>query len=734
MGRRIAKALALASFAAFALDAESGVLYSGPISGWKPVSGGKVMRFAPPRTSYANGGEIVMDVEVGWRDVVKDRPEYQWSGVLATGTAIDPRGRKVFVLTRNLGTGTQKREMWRFKGIVPEGSTNLTLEVGLKVAKGEIDFGDAHVSLNQCDPAKRIRNFKFNEWQKDPVDLDFVDWYGAQTNEPPRLGGPSFAFFRIDEPGFTFDRFAPDAARLADSFRIRVTPGEVRDFFFGVYAEKDAGGIAATVGEFKTAGFAGLFRRPLGTAPSISRVKNWPMCGDMGTKRTYTVMPDPVLPWSADGENLSAGTTAMAMLQFDVPDGARPGVYAGEVAFLSASGERHSAKVEVEVLPFSLVRPKPDDYETIAHVGMYGDSRETFVRMAKEFKRRGIESLLIPTAYGNGRLKLRKGEDGRLEIESFDRLRDAVAAYRTAGMAGTFFVHLSDKLEIAVAKALGIQVKDATGEQTHMIPEFKTEDFKRHMGEALAAIKAECEGLPLAVLVMDEPNSTNRLPRARYEAARIRESGVKVALYGDMVAYDNIKPDYFISSDTPGTFRLAATLADVAKRPGARHYLYLGSGSYHYAFGSMYAGRFNHGWGDYLAGAIHGHTAWNFLAEKPTDFTGVKHLAGWASLDHFDAGMNVRWTLSYEAVCEGFLDRCYVNTLETHLREKAGSPAAARVAAAFAALKEECAARGNYRDAVTHMGRPVPLSKSVFTNGDMDAIRSRVADLIMELK
>ena len=701
---------AVSSFAAVA-----DVLYSGPLSAWKPVAGGKVMRFVPEPSSYAMGGEVVMDVEVAWRNVVKDRPTYQWSGVIATGTAIDPQGRKVFVITSNIGWGSHEKDTWRFKGFVPEGSTNLTLEVGIKVAKGEMDFGDARVVLNPCDPSKRIRNFKFNEWHKSPVDIDFVNWYDAPTNAPPSLGGRGFAFFRVAEPGFTFDRFPPDAAQLSDTFRIRVTPGEVRDFFFGVYAEKETGALKAA---FK------------GAIPaSLSRVKNWPMCGDMGVKRTYTIMPDPILPWSAGGESLPAGTTAMAMLQFEVPDDARPGVYAGEVAFASATGERHAAKIEVEVLPFRLVRPRPDDYETIAHVGLYADRRDKFIEMAKEFKRRGIESLLMTTAYGNGRLKLRKGADGRMEIASFDRLRDAVAAYRAAGMKGTFFLHLSDKLEAAVAKALGIPLKDANGEQTHMIPEFETEDFKRHMGEALAAIKAECEGLPLAILAMDEPNTTNRLPRARYEAERIRESGTKVALYGDMVAYDAVKPDYIISSDEPGKERLATTLDDVAKRPGARLYLYIGSGSYHYAFGSMYAGRFNHGWGDYLVGAVHGHTAWNFLAEKPTDFSGFRHFSGWATLDHFDADMNLRWTLGYEAICEGFLDRCYINTLETRLAERRGTPAAERVAARFAALKSECATRGRYRDLVRQ-----PSPKPVLTNGDMDDFRSRLADLIMELK
>jgi hypothetical protein len=726
------KLSAFALLAFFCLAGEAAELFKGRISEWKPVAGGKVYRFAPPEASYAEGGELTFEFSVGWSGVVQKRPEYPWSGVMVTCVAIDPQGRKLHPITCNLGWGDRKRDTWAFRGVIPPGSTGLTLEIGAKSADGTVEFGDASVTVVPCDPAKRISSFRFYEWNRKPVDLDFVNWYGDPGRQRPDIGGNSFAFFRIDEPGTTFDRFPPPAEDLCGTFRLQVTPGEVRDLFFGVYAGADVKSLRAETGKFETRGICGLFRRRLAAEVSLSRVKNWEQCGDMGLRRSYTVMPDPILPWKQSGENMDAGTTAQAMLQFRVCDDAKAGIYTGEVAFRSGDGRMRSAKIELEVLPFRLEHPSPGKYELIAHVGQYGEKAENLEKMAREFKRRGFESMLIATHYGTGRMKFRIGANGKLEIESFDRLRFAVRAYRAAGMTGTFFVHLSDKLEVAVAKAIGIEVSDAHGEQTNMIAEFETEGFKRRIGEALAAIKAECEGIPLAVLAMDEPNVDKRVPRARYEIERIRENGIPAVIYGDIGSYRNVKPDYIICSGTPESDLFAGMAADIASRPGARMYLYEGSGSYHYAFGSMYVGRFVHGWGDYLAGSS-GHTAWNFLANSPTDFEGRKHFSNWVCLNHFDAQMNLRWTLGFEAICEGYLDRLYINTLESKLKEKAGCAAASRIAAEFEKLKKSCRSRGSYRDPIRTTVKPAPKGRRIFSNSEMDGVRGKIAGWIKEL-
>ena len=719
-------------FAFSCLVGEAAELYKGPIAKWQPVSGGKVYRFTPPESSYAEGGEVSFELSVGWRSVVQKRPDYQWSGVIVTGVANDSQGRKLHLITSNLGWGDHERDTWVFRGVIPPGSTGLTLEIGAKSADGNVEFGNASVNIVPCDPAKRIKDFTFNEWNRKPIDLDFVNWYGDPGRQRPDIGGNAFAFFRIEEPGMTFDRFPPPAEDLCNTFRLQVTPGEVRDLFFGVYAGEDIKSLCAENGKFETKGFCGLFRRALVADVSLSRVKNWEQCGDMGIRRSYTVMPDPILPWKQSGENMAAGTTAQAMLQFRLADDAKAGTYFGEIVFRSGDGKMRSAKIELEVLPFKLERPAPDKYELIAHVGQYGEKAENLEAMAREFKRRGFESMLIATHYGTGRMKFRIGKSGKLEIESFDRLRFAVRAYRAAGMTGTFFVHLSDKLEVAVAKAIGVKVSDAHGEQTNMIAEFETDEFKRRIGEALAAIKAECEGLPLAVLAMDEPNVDKRVPRARYEIERIRESGIPAVIYGDIGSYRNVKPDYLICSGTPESDTFARMAADIAARPEARMYLYEGSGSYHYAFGSMFVGRFVHGWGDYLAGS-RGHTAWNFLANAPTDFEGRKHFSNWVLLNHFDSQMNLRWTLGFEAICEGYLDRLYINTLESRLKAKAGDARAQKIAAEYAKLKEYCRKRGAYRDPLRTSIKPAPKGKRIFTNSEMDEVRGKIAAWIKEL-
>ena len=728
------KLFAAAAFALVALSSSAETLFSGPISSWKKVPKSKVMRFVPSPESYARGGEIILEFEAGWKNVVKQRPTYAWSGVIATCTAVDKKGNKVFIITSNMGAGTRSRQKWQMKGVLPENSTNLIFELGIKVAEGEIDLGDAKIEMLPCDRSMRIKDFKFNEWQKTTVDIDFINWYGEPKYEPASIGEKSFAFFKINEPGMTFDRFAPPACKITSNFRLRVTPGEVRDFFFGIYSERGTEGLKHEIGQFKTSGFAGLFRKSLAANMVLSRVKNRRQCGDMGVRRSYTIMPDAIIDWANDGESVPAGTTAMAMLQLDVPADTKPGIYSGDVVFTDKDSAREAARIEVEVLPFTLRKPEPQEYEPIAHIGMYGEKLHYFVNMARWLKRRGFESMLIATHYGSGRLTLTKGPDGKLAIKSFDRLRFAVRAYRESGMRGTLFIHLSDKLEVAVAKALGIKITDGHGEQTNMIPEFETPEFKRHVGEAFEAIKTECEGIPIAVLAMDEPNTTNRFPRAFYEIQRIKEAGIPAALYGDLAAYNAVKPDYMILSDSPDTESYKKVKEDIDRRPGARLYLYGRTGSYHYGFGSMFVGRFNHGWGDYLATGTRGHTAWNFLANAPTDFNSIKHFATWVQLNHFDKDMNFLSTIALEAICEGYLDRCYINTLEERLKDKASSPKAPCVAAKFEKLKQECLNRGSYEDPIRLRANPKPKTDNHFVNEDMDEVRSRIADLIMELE
>jgi hypothetical protein len=96
--------------------------------------------------------------------------------------------------------------------------------------------------------------------------------------------------------------------------------------------------------------------------------------------------------------------------------------------------------------------------------------------------------------------------------------------------------------------------------------------------------------------------------------------------------------------------------------------------------------------------------------------------------------MNFLSTIALEAICEGYLDRCYINTLEERLKDKASSPKAPCVAAKFEKLKQECLNRGSYEDPIRLRANPKPKTDNHFVNEDMDEVRSRIADLIMELE
>ena len=253
----------------------------------------------------------------------------------------------------------------------------------------------------------------------------------------------------VDSPRRALSTFPPAESQLSDAFGIVAAKGETSDLFFGVYASRD---VKFTVEAPR--GFPGRV--------SVCRAHEW-LRKDAGG---VTRMPEVLFP--VEGPvTLPAGRSALMMLQVRVPEDAESGHYAGRLR-LVAGGAAQEAEVALDVLPFPLRWPSPRKHESILHGGPLDDETpDRMIGLAKEMKARGFESMLVPCQYGRGMLVLGKGADGRLRIESFRRLDNAIAAYRAAGMTGTFFVHFSDKLEAAVARALGVGLKDGHGEQTN---------------------------------------------------------------------------------------------------------------------------------------------------------------------------------------------------------------------------------------------------------------------------
>lgn len=671
--------------------------------------------FTAKDDEIAAGGWVTAEFTAEWKGVIKERPFYLWSGVVFSAWAFDSAGKKLHLKAINFGDGDCAEKHGTVRFALPKDSHEFSISLGPYVAKGNFSLKGVKISLAPFDaryPPIEYRGmtFEYDERGKPP------------KNAAKLPAGEAFGLFRVDSPRMTFDRYAPEQEAIGGDFRLSAAPGEVADLFVGLYAAKDVS-VKAKPGRFtKNDGSS------LAASPMVFRALNRPNSAGYG--HIYWVAPEVLMPFS-DIPAIKAETSALAMVQIKVPADAVPGDYSGAIEF-AGCGETHVARVRLTVLPIKVRFPSPEEYQTILHVSRYGDDPAFMERICRDAKARGCESLLIPCQYGNGQIKLEK-RDGKLAIKSFDRFDHALAAYRAVGMKGLFFVHFSDKLEVAVARALGIDFPDAGGEQTNMIPEMQTDFFKAAFIEALHLVRDRAGGVEIAVLGMDEPSNDKRMPRSVWEIERIREAGMKSALYGDARSYDCSHPDVILGSTKPGATVYEHFRAEAAKH-GTLFCRYGGTGSYGYAFGGLMPSRILHGWGDYLTPECKGHTIWTVMADEPFAPDSLSHMSRYGSVYNRTSDGSFLSTLQLEGCYEGMLDYAYLKELDRRLAAAKGGEKARRIAAEFEDLKKKMWGVVPYQLDTDLFLDPEKASKRRFTNADAAAMRERIAAWIMELK
>lgn len=691
------------------------LLTSAPWQVFETADDGKNWTFSAADSDISEGGWVNVSFTAAWKDVVKKRPFYAWSGIVFAAVAYDENGKKLFLKTVNLGAGSREEKPETMKFLLPKNSRRFSISFGPKLAAGTFTLKNAVIDLlpfNSKYPSivYKGKSYEYSERGKEPAD-------------PARLGKDErFALFRVDSPRMTFDRFAPEHGALTNSFSLVAAPGETANLFIGVFAASDLD-VSAKVEPFVNVRGG----EKLSASAEMFRAHNRP--NNAGRGQTYWIAPEVLMPL-AELPEVKGGGSAMTLLQFKLPKDAVSGVYEGSVVY-SAGGEEHRASVRLSVLPVTVPFPEPEEYQQILHISWYGDDPAVLERVCRDAKSRGCESLLIACQYGKGRLELEQ-RDGRLAVRGFDRFDHALAAFRAAGMRGNFYVHFSDKLEVAVARALGIQFPDRGGEQTNIIAEMNTAEFKAAHVQALRLIRDRAAGVNLAVMAMDEPDNGQRLPRARWEIERIREAGIPSALYAGASSYDKIHPDIIIGQVTPGTPVYAHFKTETA-RYGAVMCRYGGSGSYGFAFGGLMPSRLLHGWGEYLMPECKGHTIWTTQIDSPYDPSSVSHFLSFGSVYQRGADGRLMTSLQLEGCYEGYLDYAYLKELDRRLAARAGTAAAERIAQEFERMKAEMKSAVPYGLDADLVIDPEKAMKRAFTNADAVQARKKIARWICEL-
>lgn len=692
------------------------LLTSAPWQIYKTESDREEWRFIADDADIADGGWVHMSFTASWKGIVKKRPFYAWSGIIFAASAVDEMGKKLFLKTINLGDGSRSDAPGKMKFLLPRNSRKFTITFGPKFATGAFSLRNTEIDLMPFDSRypSIIRGGKSYEYAE----------RGKEPSAPAQVAKEDvFAVFGVDSPRMTFDRFAPEKTALANRFSLVAAPGETANLFIGLVAGADCD-VAAKIGPFaaKNGGMA------LADCAALYRAHN--RTNNAGRGQTYWIAPEVLVPFS-EMPAVKAGGSAMTLLQFKLPKDAKPGVYEGAVVY-SAGGVTRKADVRLSVLPIAVPYPEPKEYQQILHISWYADDPAVLEKLCRDARSRGCESLLITCQYGKGMLELER-RGGRIAIRSFNRFEHALAAFKASGMRGTLFVHFSDKLEVAVAKALGVSFPDGKGEQTKIVPEMHTAEFKAAQVEALKLVKDRCGGISFAIMAMDEPDNADRLPRTLWEMDRIREAGLTSALYAGASSYDKSHPDIIISQITPGT-----PIYDHFRKETARHGALLcrygGSGSYGFAFGGLMPSRLLHGWGEYLMPECKGHTIWMVGVDTPYDPGSTEHFRSYPSVYQRTGDGRLLSTLQLEGCYEGYLDYAYLKELDRRLAARAGSPEAKRIAEEFNLLKQEMAGVVPYRLNADFVPDPEKEMKRRFTNADATAVRRKIARWICELQ
>ena len=690
------------------------------------------------------GGVMRISFDASWRDVVPTEV-FSCAGVTVLVEYRTPDGRKPHPKNVNLGFGTRAKTRFELEFPVEKGATDFWAYFGVRQSVGTATFENVVIRL---DPPANVRTAGVSGAVAADIVGKSADRIGgeAQANEsfllemvpPPDWSAPKIpdgrpvAFFRVDSPRRTFDRFAPHPAQLQDRFALSATPGETVDLFFGLYAGKESS-VKVEVEEVGAGNCGG--------SPQLYRAHNWMRAYDR--TGAYTVQPEVLFPVERR-ISLKAGRTALLMAQVAVPEQAAPGTYRYLLTAEGTDGSRREAAVELTVLPFKLRWPDPKHHEFIIHGGPFteNDPPTRLVELYTAMKRRGFEACLVPCQYGPGKLELERKPDGTVGIRRFKKLDDALIAYRAAGLKGTFIIHFSEKLEVAVAQALGIPFKDAAGEQTHMIPEMETPAFRQATTEALRAIVARCGDIRPVIMGYDEPNVAARVPRAKWEIAAIETAGIPSALYCSAEAYRKVPSQVAITSSHPGTPDYEAVSAGTSAR-GGRMYLYSLEGAYGYGFGGAHGSwsgvmpsRFTLGWAEFLSPLSGGHTAWVFTPGSAVAETDEMAPKGWADLTRYDrTSGRLLTTLQLEGDCLGIADYAYLNTLDELLAECKDDPGARRIAKDFAALKQSVKSDFHpYCLDSADAERPDADGRCrSFLNADADRVRAQVVSWIREI-
>jgi len=436
--------------------------------------------------------------------------------------------------------------------------------------------------------------------------------------------------------------------------------------------------------------------------------------------------------------DLKAGETAAFWLTLHPALAAPPGRYEATVSLQSRGRPKLTLPLQVEVLPFSLRRPRDRYWLLYGDVfrWRWGMSDSQILAELQDFARHGMTGLVeMPL----GQVDLSGLRSGQVRFEASDFQKLAALAQR-AGLPGPHVCSYGGMPE---------RVREALGLQCDLWKETWPEELQAGVAAvARAAVEATADAPARWYYYgWDEPGGDNTYAIQDYRCWR-RGGAETYATFGDLLflqrASEFLTAPCFVAPlvSSPENARAAR---EGCARSGAEFWWY-GTGSYVNPFpqeGFLFHNRYGAGYLFWKTGA-RAQVSWTFCrphedvfndfdgsaansAEPKEQATAYPHLL---KPDDWSTYQGAIPTLAWEALREGVDDYTYLHLLSTLIEEARGS---AEKSVRDAAREAE-ATRNALVEAIPWWNPLGPPPEGGFDNRRMQQVRRAVADLILDLQ
>ena len=208
---------------------------------------------------------------------------------------------------------------------------------------------------------------------------------------------------------------------------LRATPGEYVPITFGICPLRDLGTTKATFDRLYLRSEGKEISWQIGDLLASGVVKHAARPSGQ-TKNSWQPTPTLIVP--TDSWDIKAGVTKQFWLTLKIPNETSPGVYRGTISISPENAGESAVQVELEVLPFKLVRPTHLSvgmtYFSPVHYAYFGEDR-FWERIKAEFDDMRAHNMTCVQYTG-------------LRMDDFPRLTRAFDIYRAAGFENPVYL------------------------------------------------------------------------------------------------------------------------------------------------------------------------------------------------------------------------------------------------------------------------------------------------------